>query len=163
MLTLGVASHLRLVCVRCDLNRILNGVVLIIQDGRIFQRYIWRGFGFHTRFELVDVAFDNSAIADLYAVCDRTRSLLYNARYPLIWTTVVSSQYSFSRNQGTRLGMLVMLCFCLACFDIICSFAFGLIRSKQVHSGRFRKSSTGETPVVACGVARYSDKNSAKR
>ena len=113
MLTWGVASHLRLVCVRCDLNPILNGVVLIIQDGRIFQRCIWRGFGFHTRFELVDVAFDNSAIADLYAVCDRTKSLQYNARYPLIWTTVVPSQYSCSGNQGTRLGMLVMLCFLL--------------------------------------------------
>ena len=48
-----------------------------------------------------------------------------------------------------------------ACLDLTCSLVLGIIRSKCVLSFLFRNSSLGETLVVACAVARYSNSNSA--
>ena len=66
---MGIASHFSLVHVWFDLNCILDEVVLIIQNCRVFQHYFRRGSDLYRTLELVDMAFDNSLIADLDAVC----------------------------------------------------------------------------------------------
>ena len=108
---------LSLVCVWCDLNCILDGVVLIIQNCRVFQHYFRRGSDFYMRLEVVDIAFTIRPLLICDAVRDWAKSLQYDTRDPFVCTILVSSQHSCSWDQGTRLGILVMLC-----------FLFGLLR-----------------------------------